>query len=38
MGLIFALLGGIFILKEKACLPKFTGVILIISGLILTVI
>lgn len=37
LGLIFGLLGGIFILKERPSLPKFIGVALIISGLIITV-
>lgn len=38
LGLVFALLGGIFILKEQCNLPKFIGVALIIGGLIITVI
>ena len=38
LGLIFGLLGGIFILKERPALPKFIGVALIITGLIITVI
>ena len=37
LGLIFGLLGGIFILKERPALPKFIGVVLIITGLIITV-
>jgi len=37
LGLIFGLLGGIFILKERPALPKFIGVVLIIAGLIITV-
>ena len=37
LGLIFGLLGGIFILKEKPAVPKFIGVALIIAGLIITV-
>ena len=37
-GLIFGVLAGIFFLKEKACVTKFAGVILIIAGLILSVI
>ena len=38
LGLVFALLGGIFILKEQCYMTKFIGVALIISGLIVTVI
>lgn len=37
LGLVFALLGGIFILKEAGNIPKYIGVLLIISGLIITV-
>lgn len=37
LGLIFGLLGGIFILKERPTLPKFIGVALIITGLVITV-
>ena len=37
LGLIFGLLGGIFILKERPALPKFLGVALIITGLVITV-
>ncbi len=37
LGLVFALLGGIFILKEEGNIPKYLGVLLIISGLIITV-
>ena len=37
LGLIFGLLGGIFILKERPSLPKFIGVALIITGLVITV-
>lgn len=37
LGLVFALFGGIFILKEECNIPKFIGVALIISGLIITV-
>lgn len=37
LGLVFGLLGGIFILKEQCNLPKFIGVALIISGLVVTV-
>ena len=37
MGLVIALALGIFILKEKGTLPKFTGVTLIIAGLIMSV-
>lgn len=37
LGLIFGLLGGIFILKERPALPKFIGVALIITGLVITV-
>lgn len=38
LGLVFALLGGIFILKEQCNFTKFVGVALIITGLIITVI
>ena len=38
LGLVFALLGGIFILKEQCNIPKFIGVALIVTGLIITVI
>lgn len=37
MGLVFAMLAGIFILKERSTLPKILGCLLIIAGLILTV-
>ena len=37
LGLVFALLGGIFILKEAGNIPKYIGVLLIIGGLIITV-
>ena len=37
LGLIFGLLGGIFILKERCSAPKITGVILILTGLVITV-
>ena len=37
LGLIFGLLGGIFILKERCSAPKITGVALIITGLVITV-
>ena len=37
MGLVFAMLAGIFILKERSTLPKILGCLLIIVGLILTV-
>ena len=37
MGLVFAMLAGIFILKERSTLPKILGCLLIIIGLILTV-
>lgn len=37
LGLVFALFGGIFILKEQCNIPKFIGVALIITGLIITV-
>ena len=37
LGLIFGLLGGVLILKEKCSAPKVTGTLLIITGLILTV-
>jgi len=37
LGLIFGLLGGILILKERCSMPKVIGTLLIISGLILTV-
>ena len=38
LGLVFALFGGIFILKEQCNFTKFVGVALIITGLIITVI
>ena len=38
LGLIFAAAGGIFILKEHCHLPKIVGIILILSGLVITVI
>ena len=38
LGLIVGLFAGVLILKEKATLPKFVGVFLIVSGLILSVI
>ena len=37
LGLVFGLLGGIVILKERCTAPKITGVALIITGLIITV-
>ena len=37
VGLIFGVLAGIIFLKEKAYMPKFAGVVLIIAGLILSV-
>ena len=37
LGLVFGLLGGIFILKERCTAPKITGVVLIITGLVITV-
>ena len=37
LGLIFGLLGGVLILKEKCSAPKVTGTLLIITGLLLTV-
>ena len=37
LGLIFGLLGGIIILKERCSAPKITGTLLIITGLVLTV-
>lgn len=37
LGLIFGLLGGILILKERSSAPKITGTLLIITGLVLTV-
>ena len=37
LGLIFGLLGGIFILKERFAMPKIVGVVLIITGLVVTV-
>ena len=37
LGLIFGLLGGILILKEKCSAPKIVGTLLILSGLVLTV-
>jgi drug/metabolite transporter (DMT)-like permease len=37
LGLIIGLFAGIFILKEKGALPKYIGVGLIVSGLILSV-
>lgn len=36
MGMLLGMLGGILILKERPALPKYVGVTLIISGLILT--
>ena len=38
MGLVFAMLAGFFILKERCTLPKLIGCALIIAGLILSVI
>lgn len=38
LGLLIGLAAGIFILKERGTMPKYTGVFLIVSGLILTVI
>lgn len=38
LGLLVGLFAGIFILKERGTLPKFIGVFLIITGLIMTVI
>ena len=38
LGLIVGLFAGVLILKEKATMPKFVGVFLIVSGLILSVI
>lgn len=37
LGLIFGLLGGVLILKEKCTAPKVTGTLLILTGLVLTV-
>ena len=37
LGLIFGMAGGIFILKERFTFPKLIGVVLILSGLALTV-
>ena len=37
LGLVFGLIGGIFILKEKGTATKFAGVALIILGLIISV-
>ena len=37
LGLIFGLLGGVLILKEKCSAPKIVGTLLILSGLVLTV-
>ena len=37
LGLIFGLLGGIIILKERCSAPKITGTLLIIAGLVITV-
>ncbi|MBR7103525.1 MAG: EamA family transporter [Lentisphaeria bacterium] len=37
MGLVFAMLAGIFILKERSTLPKILGCLLIVAGLILSV-
>lgn len=37
MGLVFAMLAGIFILKERSTVPKILGCILIVAGLILSV-
>jgi drug/metabolite transporter (DMT)-like permease len=38
LGLLVGLFAGIFILKEKGTLPKYIGVALIVSGLIVSVI
>lgn len=37
LGLIFGLLGGVLILKERCSAPKIVGTLLILSGLVLTV-
>ena len=37
MGLVFAMIAGIVILKERCTLPKILGCLLIVSGLILSV-
>ena len=37
MGLVFAMLAGVFILKERCTLPKVLGCLLIVAGLILSV-
>ena len=37
LGLIFGMAGGILILKERCSLPKCVGVILILTGLVMTV-
>ena len=37
LGLIFALAGGIFFLKEKCTAPKLAGTLMIVAGLIMTV-
>ena len=38
LGLVVGLFAGIVVLKEKAAIPKFVGVFLIVAGLILSVI
>lgn len=37
MGLIFGLLAGIFVLREKCTITKVTGVVFILAGLVMTV-
>ena len=37
LGLVVGMLEGIFILKERCTLTKVTGIVLIVSGLVLTV-
>ena len=37
MGLVFAVIAGVVILKERCSAPKIIGCLLIVSGLILSV-
>ena len=38
IGLVFGLLEGVFILKERCTLPKVVGLMLILSGLVVSVV